>query len=68
MDETASNAGDEERVVDLELDCVLQGLLGGFKHAVELLSLDNRSWEAVEDEAVNHTFVSNQYVFSAVIE
>lgn len=51
MDQTAGNTRDEELVVDLELDSVLKGLLRGVEHAVELLGLGDRSWEAVEDEA-----------------
>jgi hypothetical protein len=51
VNQTAGNTRDEERVVDLQLDGVLQRLLGGFEHAVELLSLGDCSWEAVEDEA-----------------
>ena len=61
VNETASDTRDEERVVDLELDCVLQGLLGGFEHAVELLGLDDCSWETVKNEAVYHKFVSDTY-------
>lgn len=51
MDQTAGDTRDEEGVIDLELDGVLQGLLGGLEHAVELLGLCDCSWEAVEDEA-----------------
>ena len=53
MDKTASDTRDEERVVDLELDGVLEGLLGGFKHAIKLLGLNDCSWETVENEAIS---------------
>lgn len=53
VDETASNTRDEERVVDLELNSVLQGLVGGPEHAIELLGLDDCSREAVKDEAID---------------
>lgn len=57
--ETASDTRHKERVVDLKLNSVLEGLVGGLEHAVELLGLDDCSWETVEDEAARHV-VSNQ--------
>lgn len=51
VDEAAGDAGDQQGVVDLELDGVLQrGLLLG-QHLVEGLGLGDRPGEAVEDEA-----------------
>jgi hypothetical protein len=50
VNETTSDARYEERVVDLELDGVLERLLGGFKHAIKLLCLNDCSWETVENE------------------
>jgi hypothetical protein len=52
VDETTGDAGDEEVVVDEELDGVLEGLLAGSEHLVELLSLGDITGETVEDEAV----------------
>lgn len=51
VDEAAGNARYKEAVVDLEFDGVLQGLLGGFKHAIKLLSLGDGAREAVKDES-----------------
>lgn len=52
MDEAARDARDEQRVVDLELDCVLQGQVALAEHGVETLGLGDGAGEAVEDEAV----------------
>ena len=52
MDETAGDTGNEQLVVELELDRVLERLLLGGKHAVELLGLWDCTWEAVKDETV----------------
>lgn len=50
VNQATGDASDKERVVDLELDGVLEwGLLCG-KHRVEALGLDDGTWEAVEDE------------------
>lgn len=51
MDEAAGDAGDEERVVDLELDGVLEGFALVGEHVVEFLGLGHGAGEAVEDEA-----------------
>ena len=51
VDETAGDAGDEEGVVDLELDGVHEGFRLGFEHLVEALCLGDCAWETVEDEA-----------------
>lgn len=50
MDETAGDAADEEVVGDEELDRVVEVLLLGLEHRVELLSLGNGAGEAIEDE------------------
>lgn len=52
MDKTAGDARDEEGVVDLELNGVVNLLLLGLKHGVELDGLGDGAGEAVEDEAV----------------
>lgn len=52
VDETARDARNKERVVDLELDGVLQGEVALAEHGVETLGLGNGAGEAVEDEAV----------------
>ena len=51
VDEAAGDAGDEEGVVDLELDGVLELLGAGVEHGVEVLGLGDGAGEAVEDEA-----------------
>jgi hypothetical protein len=51
VDEAAGDAGDEQGVVDLELNGVLQGRLLLRQHLVEGLGLGDRPREAVEDEA-----------------
>lgn len=50
MDQSASDTGDEQRVVDLELHSVLELLVALSKHGVETLSLRNSSGETIEDE------------------
>lgn len=52
VDEAASDARNEQIVVDLELDCVLQRLRLAGQHLVELLRLRDRPGEAIEDEAM----------------
>lgn len=51
VDQTTSDTRDEERVLDLELDGMVELLRLGVQHVVELLSLGCGSGEAVEDEA-----------------
>lgn len=51
VDQPARDARDEQRVVDLQLDGVLERLLRDGQHVVELLGLGYCSREAVEDEA-----------------
>jgi hypothetical protein len=51
VDETAGDTGDEQVVVDAELNGVLERLLAGLEHGVEALSLGDGTREAVEDEA-----------------
>lgn len=50
MDQATGDTGDQERIVDLELDGVLEWCLARGKHGVEALGLDNGTWEPVEDE------------------
>jgi len=52
VDEAAGNAGDEQGVVDLQLDSVLKLLVARLEHSIESLSLGDCTGEAVEDEAV----------------
>lgn len=53
MDETASDAGDKEVVIDHELDGVLKSLATGVKHLIEALGLGDGARETVQDEAAN---------------
>lgn len=52
VNETAGDALDEERVVDLELDGVLQGLTPLLQHGIETLGLGDSAREAVENKPV----------------
>lgn len=52
VDETTSDTADEEVVVDLEFNSMVEVLLLGRKHAIQLLSLSGRAGESVQDEAV----------------
>lgn len=51
VDETASDTGDEELVVDEELDDAVQLFLPRHKEGVEFLGLWDGAGEAVEDES-----------------
>lgn len=51
MDEATGDTRDEESVRDLELEGVVDLLALVREHGVELLGLDDRAGEAVEDEA-----------------
>lgn len=51
VDESAGDSGDEEGVGDSELDGVVEGLVVGGQHAVELLGLSDGPRESVEDES-----------------
>ena len=53
MDETASDTADEKLVVDLELNGVLELLLLGDQHLVELLSLRDGPRESIENESTS---------------
>lgn len=53
MDQAASNARDEESVVNLELNSVLQRLPGCGQHLIELLCLRDGARESVQNEAVD---------------
>lgn len=51
VDEAASDARDEEVVVDEQLDGMLELLVLLLEHGVELLGLGDGTGEAVEDES-----------------
>lgn len=51
VDEAASDTRDEEGIINLELNCVLERLVGARKHVVKFFGLRHRSGEAVKDEA-----------------
>lgn len=53
VDQTASDTGDEEGVVDLKLNGVLELLLTGRKHLIQALGLGDSPRETVQDETVN---------------
>ena len=48
VDETTRNSGNEKRIVDLELNDMVELLLAPRQHFVQLLSLRNRPREAVK--------------------
>ena len=50
VDQTASDTGDEERVVNLQLNSMLERLLALLEHGVETLGLGDGSGETVKDE------------------
>ena len=52
VNETAGDALDEKRVVDLELNSVLELLLALLEHFVETLGLGDSAREPIEDEAI----------------
>ena len=52
MDEATGNAGNEELVVDEELNDRVELLLALSKHSVELLGLWNGTGETVKNEAL----------------
>lgn len=49
--QTAGDAGDKERVIDLKLDGVVEVLAAGLEHRIEAVGLGNSAGETVEDEA-----------------
>ena len=51
VDEPARYTRNQKGVLDLHLDNVVQFLLSGAEHVVELLCLRDGTWEAVEDES-----------------
>lgn len=51
MYQTPGDSRNKQGIGDFELDSVVQGRLGLFKHGIELGGLGNSSGEAVEDEA-----------------
>ena len=53
VDESASDAGNQETVVDLELNSMKKLLVAGVQHLVESLGLSNCAGETVKDKAVD---------------
>lgn len=51
MNETPGNASDEERIINLELNGVVELLTTGCQHGIEAVGLRNGSWESIKDEA-----------------
>jgi len=51
VQQTSSDTRDEQVVADQELNSVIDLLVLVFEHLVELLSLNNRSGESIEDES-----------------
>jgi hypothetical protein len=51
VDQPSGDPADEETVRDLELESLVELLLLGLEHVVELFGLDDGAWEAIEDEA-----------------
>lgn len=60
VDQAASDTRDQERIVDLQLDGVLQGLVTLTQHCVEAFGLRNGTGESIEDESDNGK-VSRQF-------
>lgn len=52
MDETTGDAGDEELVVNEELDNRVELLIAICKHAIELLGLRDGTGETIKNEPV----------------
>lgn len=57
VDETASDAANEELVVNLELDGVLELLLLGDEHLIQLLGLRDSTRESIKDETLDARLV-----------
>jgi hypothetical protein len=55
VDQAASDASNEERVVDLELDGVLQRLVALLEHNVKTLGLGDGTGEAIQNETAQTT-------------
>lgn len=51
VDQSTGNSADEELVGDLQFERLVELLLGGGQHRVELFSLDDGSGESIKDEA-----------------
>lgn len=51
MDQSTGNSADEELVGHLQFERLVELLLSGGQHRVELFGLNDGSGEAVEDEA-----------------
>ena len=52
MDETASDTADQDVVRDQQLDCMIDLLLFGRQHGIELFSLWSGAREAIQNEPV----------------
>lgn len=66
VDQATSDAGDEEVVIDGELDNGVQALLLVLQHGIQLLSLDNSAGESIENESVLALLVVLQVVLDHV--
>lgn len=51
MNQSTGNTADQELVRDLEFKRLVELLLGGGQHRVELFGLNDGSGETIEDEA-----------------
>lgn len=58
VDQTASDASHQERVVDLQLNGALELLLTGEKHVVQTLGLGNSAGETIQNESTSRLLVS----------
>lgn len=56
VDQATCDTGDEEVVVDGELDNGVQGLLLVLQHGIQLLSLDNSAGESIENESIGERY------------
>ena len=53
VDKTSSNSGDQEGIVDLQLNSMLELLLTSLEHVIKTLGLSNRTREAIQNETRN---------------
>lgn len=53
VDQSASDTANEEVVIHKELEGVVELLLLGFEHGVELLGLRNGTGESIEDKSAS---------------
>lgn len=52
VDQAASNSGNQEGIIDLQLNGVLKLLLALGKHVIQTLSLGNGTRETIKDETI----------------